>query len=135
MSLKYSPRDHTASYACAFYIVNLLFVGIFYIALWVLYSTQYKKTTPVAKNHLKQTLIASSISTIIFLSINITIMLTAGYASLMALLSLEAYYMLIVPLFLIVGILAFVKAVTQQDYQYPLISRFITFEKEVKVKS
>jgi hypothetical protein len=128
MSLKYSPHDHTAAFAAAFLIANLLFVGIFYIALWILYLTRFKKTIPVAKNHLKQALIVSSISTGIFLLINIIILLTSGYASLSALIALETYYMLIVPVFLIIGILAFIRAVTKQDFKYPVISRFINFE-------
>jgi uncharacterized Tic20 family protein len=118
-------NDHTAAYAEAFFIANLLFVGVFYLALWVLYLLRYKKSSAITQNHLKQALIGSSISTTIFICINIFIMLTAGYASVTALFTLEFYFMLLLPLFLIVGILGFTRAIKGIDFSYPLIGRFI----------
>ncbi len=119
----FSPKDNTAAFAEAFFIGNLLFVGIFYIALWILYFFQYKTTSDVGKKHLSQALIASSLSTIIFLSINVFILLTEGYQSLSALFGLEFYYMLIVPLFLAAGIMAFSKAIKGLEFNYPLIGQ------------
>jgi hypothetical protein len=118
-------KDHTAAYAEAYYIGNLLFVGVFYLALWLLYLLRYKKSSAITRNHLKQALIGSSISTAIFISINIFILLSSGYASVTALFSLEFYYMLLLPLFLLVGILAFSKAIKGADFSYPVIGRFI----------
>lgn len=118
-----SPDDNTAAFAEAFFIANLLFVGIFYLALWVFYLLRYKDASIIGRKHLSQTLIASSISTIIFLSINVFIIMTTGYASLAALFSLEVYFMLLVPLFLVVGIIGFTKAIKGLDYSYPLIGR------------
>lgn len=117
--------DHTGAYAEAFYIANLLFVGIFYIALWGLYLLRYQDASAVSKHHLRQALVASSISTTIFILINIGILLSSGYASLPALISLEVYFMLVAPVFLVFGILAFIKAITDQDFTYPLIGRFV----------
>ncbi|MFV9616464.1 MAG: hypothetical protein ACNYZG_10940 [Gammaproteobacteria bacterium] len=125
MTIKHNTHDHTAAYAEAFFIGNLLFVGAFYLALWVLYLLRYKKSSAITQNHLKQALIGSSISTTIFLIINIVIMLTSGYASVTALFSLEFYFMLLLPLFLVVGILGFTKAIKGLDFSYPLIGRFI----------
>lgn len=116
-------NDNTAAFAEAFFIANLLFVGVFYIALWSLYFLRYNTTSLLGKQHLKQTLLASSVSTIIFLTINLFILLTDGYASLTALFSLEFYYMLIVPMFLTVGIIAFTKAIKGLAYSYPLIGQ------------
>jgi len=116
-----TTSDNTAAFAEAFFIANLLFVGVFYIALWTLYFLRYKKTSLIAKKHLGQTLIASSVSTLIFLAINIFILLTDGYASLTALFSLEVYFMLVVPLFLVTGIIGFTKAIKGFSYSYPLI--------------
>jgi len=118
-------HDHTAAYAAAFFIGNLLFVGAFYLALWILYIICYKESSDITKRHIKQALIGSSISTTIFISINIFIILTTGYASVAALFSLEFYFMLLLPMFLVVGILAFSKAVKGIDFNYPLISRYI----------
>ena len=125
MAAQDQTQDHTAAFAEAFFIGNLLFVGAFYLALWVLFFLRYKKASAITQRHLKQTLIGSSISTSIFLAINIFIMLTSGYASLAALFSLEFYFMLLVPLFLIVGILGFTRAVKGMDFSYPLIAKFI----------
>lgn len=125
MTIKHNTHDHTAAYAEAFFIGNLLFVGAFYLALWVLYLLRYKKSSAITQNHLKQTLIGSSISTTIFLIINIFIMLTSGYASVTALFLLEFYFMLLLPLFLVVGILGFTRAIKGMDFSYPLIGRFI----------
>jgi len=118
-------HDHTAAYAEAFFIGNLLFVGAFYLALWVLYIFRYKKSSTITQRHIKQALIGSSISTAIFIAINIFIILTTGYASVTALFSLEFYFMLLLPMFLVVGILAFTRAIKGIDFNYPLISRFI----------
>ena len=125
MTIKHKTHDHTAAYAEAFFIGNLLFVGAFYLALWVLYFLRYKKASIITRNHLKQALLGSSISTAIFISINIFILLTSGYASITALFSLEFYFMLLLPLFLVVGILGFSKAIKGIDFSYPVIGRFI----------
>ena len=117
--------NHTAAWAEAFYIGNLLFVGIFYLAMWLLYFLHYKKTSIVGRHHLKQALLASTITTIIFIIINVIIILSSGYASLTGLLLLELYFMILLPVFLVVGIIAFSKAIKDIDYNYPLIGRFI----------
>ena len=117
--------DHTGTVAEAFFIANLLFVGIFYLFLWGLFFLAYKNASPVSKHHLKQTLIAASISTLIVILLNIFILLTTGYASATALILAEVYLMLIVPLFLIVGILGFTKAVQGLDFTFPLIGKFV----------
>jgi len=118
-------NDHTAAFAEAFFIGNLLFVGAFYLALWILYFLRFEKSSTITKRHIKQALIASSISTLIFVSINIFIILTTGYTSVTALFSLEFYFMILLPLFLVVGILGFTRAIKGIDFNYPLISRFI----------
>lgn len=125
MPKRYEEKDHSAAFAAAFFMANLLFVGIFYIALWVLYKTKYPTADAITQNHLKQSLIAASISTLIFALINLMILLTDGYASLISLIGLEVYYMLIVPAFLLMGIFAFTKAVNHVDFSYPLINRFV----------
>lgn len=125
LNYKPQPDDHVATYATAFMMANLVFVGLFYIALWVLYWRHRKEASPMVCCHLKQSLIASSISTFIFLSINLLIILTTGYQSLGGLLGLELYFMLIVPGFLIVGIIAFTYAVRKEPYHFPVIRRLV----------
>tara|TARA_R110001606_G_scaffold361754_7_gene515448 strand:+ start:369354 stop:369731 length:378 start_codon:yes stop_codon:yes gene_type:complete len=116
-------NDHTAAFAEAFFIANLLFVGVFYLALWVLYFLRYQHTSSLGKAHLSQALMASSLSTMIFIVINIFILVTSNYSSLTALFSLEIYFMLIVPLFLIAGIIAFTQAIKGLVFSYPLIGQ------------
>lgn len=123
MNQKTKPDNHTAAFAEAFFIGNLLFVGAFYLALWLLYFLRYQQSSAITRNHLRQALIGSSISTTIFIAINIFIIATSGYASVMALFSLEFYFMLLLPLFLLVGIIAFSKAIKGLDFSYPLIGR------------
>jgi hypothetical protein len=125
MNTEHKTHDHTAAYAEAFYIGNLLFVGVFYLALWVLYFRRYNQASAITQHHLKQALIGSSISTTIFIAINIFIMLTSGYASVTALFSLEIYFMLLLPLFLVIGILGFSKAIKGIDFSYPLIGQLV----------
>ena len=124
MSANEFTNDNTAAFAEAFFIANLLFVGLFYLVLWALYFLRYQQTSAFALKHLSQSLIASSISTAIFVAINIFIMMTDGYASLTALFSLEVYFMLLVPMFLVVGIIGFTRAIKGLDYSYPLIGQF-----------
>ena len=124
MSLDYEEKDHTAAIAQGFLMAGLLFVGVFYIALWWLYKRHYATASPITQHHLKQALIASSLSTGIFVLINLVIMLTDGYASLIGLIGLEVYFMFVVPVFLILGIIAFAKAVNHKDFNFPLIHRF-----------
>lgn len=120
-----TPADHTGTVAEALFIANLLFIGIFYVVLWGLYFLSYKNASAVSKNHLKQTLIASTLSTLIVIILNIFIVQTAGYASATALITAEVYLMLIVPLFMIVGILGFSKAINEKDYKFPLIGNLL----------
>lgn len=122
MSVDTGKNTHTAAIAESFFIANMLFVGLFYIAIWVLFILRYNTSSSVTKNHLKQTLIASSLSTALFIAINAFILLTIGYGTASALLILEVYFMLIVPLFAFVGIMGFSKAVNGKDFKFPLIA-------------
>jgi uncharacterized Tic20 family protein len=118
-----NKHDYSGAFAEGFFIAGLLFVGLFYIALWGLYALRYKKASSVTKNHIKQSIIASSISTLIFVILNVFIVVTGGYASATGLVSLEIYFMLIVPVFLLFGLLGFSKAVNHKDYKYPVVAR------------
>lgn len=127
---KQVKEDHTGTVAEALFMANLLFIGIFYLVLWGLYFMAYKNASPTSKNHLKQTLVAATISTLIVVVLNIVIILTTGYASATALIVAEVYLMLVVPLFMIVGILGFTKAINEKDFKFPVIGNLLGIQNE-----
>ena len=121
--------DHSGAFAEAFFIANLLFIGIFYIILWGFYFVAYKKASQVSKNHIKQTLWASTLSTAIAIALMLIALLTTGFASVQALIMAEVYLMLVVPLFMILGILGFTKAVNGNNFKFPIIGNLLGVEK------
>lgn len=127
-------NNHTAAFAEAFFIANLLFIGIFYVVLWILYFLRYDKASAITQNHLKQTLVASTISSLIFLLINLTIYLTSGYNSISALIALEIYFMILVPIFFLGGIMGFVKAIKGDDFRFPLIGKRLNLIETSSIK-
>jgi len=125
MSENKQAADYMGAVAAALFMANLLFIGIFYLILWGFYFIAYKNASQVSKNHIKQALIGATISTLIALALNIFVITTTGYASATALIVAEVYLMLVVPLFMIIGILAFIKAVNEIDYPYPIIGKML----------
>lgn len=127
---EHQMNDHTAVFAVVFFMANVLFVvfgGVFYLALWALYLRRYKTSSPVTQNHLKQALIAASLSTTIFVIINIYIITTGGYIPLSrsAIIAIELYGLVVLPTFMATGVFALFKAIKQEDFHYPLISRLL----------
>jgi hypothetical protein len=125
-----TTNDHTAVYAVVFFMANVLFVifgGVFYLALWVLYLRRYKNASLVTRNHLKQALIAASLSTAIFILINIYIMVSGGYIPLSrsAIVAIELYGLVVLPLFMATGVFALFGAIKNEDVRYPLIGRLV----------
>jgi hypothetical protein len=125
-----TTNDHTAVYAVVLFMANVLFVifgGVFYLALWVLYLRRYKNASPVTQNHLKQALIAASLSTAIFILINIYIMVSGGYIPLSrsAIVAIELYGLVVLPLFMATGVFALFGVIKNEDVRYPLIGRLV----------
>jgi Mn2+/Fe2+ NRAMP family transporter len=115
--------DNIGSIAEALFILGLLFIGFGYFALLVLYFLKNKSASDVSKNHLKQTLIAASISLFIAIVFITFILMTAGFASATALIIIEVYLMIIIPLFMFFGVMGFSKAVNHKDYAFPIIGK------------
>lgn len=118
-----NTEDSIGAIAEALFMINLLLAGLFYIALWGLYFLKYKDASQVSKNHLKQTLIAASISIFIFLSMSLFAVLYSGFNSATTLIMAEVYLMLVIPSFLFLGILGFTKAINHKDYAFPIIGK------------
>lgn len=122
--------DHTATLAVALYMANVLFVvfgGVFYLALWVLYVRRYKTSSPLAQSYLKQALIAASLSTAIFVVINIYIIANGGYIPLSrsAIVAIELYGLVVLPLFMATGVFALFKSIKNERFNFPLINRLL----------
>ena len=121
-------HDYTGAVAMAFFIANLLFIGIFYLILWSLYFLAYSNASQVSKNHIKQALWGSTITTTIALSLAIIAFMTTGFASVQALIMAEVYLMVIVPLFMVIGILGFTKAINERNFKFPIIGNLLGIE-------
>jgi Mn2+/Fe2+ NRAMP family transporter len=122
-------HDYTGAVAMAFFMANLLFIGVFYLILWGLYFIAYKKASQVSKNHIKQALWGSTITTTVVLTLAIIAFLTTGFASVQALIMAEVYLMVIVPIFMLLGILGFTKAINERNFRFPIIGNLLGIEK------
>jgi len=118
-------HDYTGAVAMAFFMANLLFIGVFYLILWGLYFLAYKNASQISKNHIKQALWGSTITTTIALALAVTAFMTTGFASVQALIMAEVYLMVIVPLFMVLGILGFTKAINEKDFKFPIIGNLL----------
>lgn len=118
-------NDNIGSIAIALFMINLLLAGLFYIVLWILYFLKYKDASQVSKNYLKQSLIAASISIVIFLAMSLFAIFYSGFNSATTLIMAEIYLMVVVPLFLFIGILGFTKAINHKDYAFPVIGKML----------
>ena len=122
-------HDYTGAVAMAFFMANLLFIGIFYLALWGLYFIAYKDASQISKNHIKQALWGSTITTTIAVALTAIAFSTTGFASVQALIMAEVYLMVVVPIFMVVGILGFTRAINERDFKFPIIGGLLGIEK------
>ncbi len=107
----------------ALYLFNLLFSLLPLLALIWLYFRHRDHPAALARIHLRQALIGALIVSAIFLGANLLILLLGGYHSIATLIVFEVYYIAVVPLFLIPGLLGLIKAMAGDAYQYPVIGR------------
>ena len=122
-------HDYTGAVAEAFFMANLLFIGVFYLVLWALYLSAYKNASPVSKNHIKQALWASTLTTTIAVVLAGIAFMTTGFASVQALIMAEVYLMVVVPIFMLLGILGFTKAINEKNFKFPIIGNLLGIEK------
>ncbi|MCF6190983.1 MAG: hypothetical protein L3J51_10925 [Cocleimonas sp.] len=122
-------HDYTGAVAMAFFMANLLFIGIFYLILWAFYFFAYKNASQVSKNHIQQALWASTLTTTIAVVLAGIALMTTGFASVQALIMAEVYLMVVVPLFMLLGILGFTKAINEKNFKFPIIGNLLGIEK------
>lgn len=104
-------------------LLNLLFpvvVYLFLTVMWIKYKNSGDHLLHVAIN---QAWIAATLSTSIFITANILILSFAAYKSTFALIAFEIYYIFVVPIFLIPGLMGLVKSNAHLVYYFPLLGR------------
>ena len=131
-----NSTDHSAQIAIALMMANLLFVvflAIPYIALVLFYLWRAPKVSSLTRSHMLQALLAATITTAIYYAITIffdisIINLATGGAKeipMHSIIALEAYFILVVPAFMGLGIFALNRAIRGEAFRYPLIGRWV----------
>lgn len=115
------PGKALAVISAGLYLINLLLPLLPLLGLVWLYFQHRNHAPRLAKINLMQALIGAALSSALFAAANILILSLGGYRSLHALIVFEVYYILVVPLFLIPGLITLVKAMSGQLYRFPLI--------------
>ncbi|MEA3292407.1 MAG: hypothetical protein U9Q71_08940 [Pseudomonadota bacterium] len=111
------------------YLLNLLFPLVTWLALLVVYLRQRDSAPELGKIHLRQTFVAATLSSTIFLFANLLVLVLGGYRSISTLVIFEVYFMAVVPLFFIPGLIGLIKAMSEQPYRFPLIGRRVLADK------
>ena len=110
--------------AHALMLLNLLFPVVFFLGLSVLWFRNKKNEEKITRIAVNQAFWAAFLSTLIFLIANGLIIFFAQYKSTFALITFEVYFVFIIPLFLIPGLLGLVKSNADIIYYYPVIGRW-----------
>ncbi len=105
------------------YLLNLLFPLLPLLGLAWLHYRHRNSEFDLVRNHLPQAFIGACISCSIFIAANLLVLALGGYGSIAALITFEVYFIAVVPLFLIPGLMALIKAMSGQQFRYPLIGR------------
>jgi len=127
------PEDDSGT-TIAMIAEGLFFLNLFllpvvsFVILALLYLSQRKHESRLARNHLKQAFVAAAITTALFLLTNLVIVLNGGYQSVALLIAIEVYLVAVVTPFAIVAIFGLLKAMSQQEYRYPLIGKYLIEE-------
>ncbi len=102
-------------------LLNLLFPILIYVFLafyWLKHKKSQDRLLYVAIN---QSFISATISTLLFILANVLVLSMAQYKSTFALITFEIYFVLVVPVFLIPGLMGLVKSNASIIYFYPIL--------------
>ncbi|MEA3301935.1 MAG: DUF4870 domain-containing protein [Pseudomonadota bacterium] len=125
--------EHDSGTTIAMLAEGLFFLNLFllpvvsFVILALLYFSKRRHESRLARNHLKQAFVAAGITTALFLPI-LLIVLTSGFKSFALLIAVEIYLVAVVTPFAIVAIFGLLKAMSQQEYRYPLIGKYLIEE-------
>ena len=116
-------KSGPALWAYGLMLLNLLFPVLMYLPVCLLWRRHRQATDRLVNLAVNQAWLAATASTTLFLLANALIIGLAEYRSTFALITFEMYFIGVIPLFLIPGLLGLVKGLNQQAYRFPLIGR------------
>ncbi len=102
-------------------LLNLLFPLLIYCLLTGMWWRHRNSPDAMLYVAVNQAWWAATVSTLLFVLANGMIITLAQYQSTFALITFEVYFIFIVPIFLIPGLLGLVKSHARQIYYYPLL--------------
>ena len=131
-----TSNDHSAQISIALMMANLLFVVFFaipYVLLCLFYLWRAPKASDLTRSHMKQALLAATITTVIyhaityFFDISVINLATGGHGEIPmhSIIALEVYFIVVVPLFMGLGIFSLNRAIRGEPFRYPLIGRLV----------
>ena len=103
------------------YLLNLLFPLIPLGVMLIVRHRRFADAGKLGRSHLAQATAVAIISSLLFVAANLVIVMYGGYRSVAALITFEIYFIAIVPLFVIPGLLALLRAMNEQPARYPFI--------------
>ncbi len=106
------------------YILNLLLPGLFFLMLFALWLFRRRDENAFIRLHIRQAFAGALATTVVFYLIYLAIAPVGGYRSMEGLIGLEFYYMALVPLFFIPGLLALMKVFAGKEFRYPVVGQF-----------
>ncbi len=92
--------------------------------IWI-YTRHRDHERPVVRSHVRQCFVASLIAFGVFAAANLLTLALGGYGTWAAMVVFEVYFVVFVPLLLIPGLIGLIRAMSGQDYRYPLIGKFL----------
>lgn len=127
MSVDAIRRRHSdkglAILAESLYLLNLLFPLIPLAFMLLIRRRRFAEAGVLGRSHLQQATTVATISSILFVIANLVVLMFGGYKSVTALVTFEIYFIAVVPIFVIPGLLALLRAMNEQPARYPLIGR------------
>ncbi len=114
----------TAAASWMLYILNLLLPGLFFLVLLALWVLKRQDDNTFLRLHVRQAFAGALTTTVVFYLIYMAIAPVGGYRSMEGLIGLEFYYMVLVPLFFIPGLLALMKVFAGKTFRYPVVGQF-----------
>ncbi|MDF1643182.1 MAG: hypothetical protein P1U80_03240 [Pseudomonadales bacterium] len=118
-----NPDIKAAFRSEALYIITALIPPLGFPFLGWYYLRHRHDNNRLTQAHLKQTIIAGGLISFLFLFTNSLVIYFGGYRSISALIIFELYFFLVIPIFVIPGIVGVVKASSGEIFRFPLIAR------------